>query len=509
MFPRALLRRYPVLSNRDFRLLLIDRLLAPMAASFSLVGVSFAVLAMTRTGTHPSGSTAVLSYVLAAQVAPSLIFLLVGGVVADRIEPQRVIVASNIMIAVGEGTFGVLVLAGHPGMWTMIGLEVLTGTGMAIFYPASVALLPRLVPADQLQQAAAISRMIMNGATMAGAALAGLVVALFGSGWALAACGIGMLGTVPLLLAIRVRPLAAERQHAPSMLRELREGWSEFRSHTWLWATVLQFTVALAAWYGGFQVLGPAVAKAHLGGAAAWGLITAAESIGLIVGGLVSLRLTPRRPILFVALSGGAIALSPLSLALLLPLPVLLVASFSLGVVIEMMSVIWNVALATKIPADRLARVSAYDGLGSMMGMPVGALAAGPIAALIGVRATEFGAAAITVLAAAFVLISRDVRTVRSEVPAVVAGTARNLLDPVPTSVPALLAEVPGGRLPDLAASVAAAAGALLDPVPASLAEVPDGGLPAERGLITGGPPLLAEGLLASGGPACPVPAGG
>ena len=423
MFPRALVRRYPVLTNRDFRLLLIDRLLAPMAASFSLVGVSFAVLALTRTSVHPAGSTAALSYVLAAQIAPSLVFLLIGGVVADRIPPQRVIVAANLMVALGEGAFGILVLTSHPSLWLMIGLEVITGTGVAIFYPASMALLPRLVPADQLQQASALSRLTMNAATMAGAALAGLVVALFGAGWALAACGVGMLGTVPLLLSMRVGSLGAEREHAPGMVRELREGWSEFRSHTWLWATVLQFTVALAAWYGGFQVLGPAVAKAHLGGPAAWGLITAADSVGLIVGGLVSLRLTPRRPILFVALSGGAIAVAPLSLAMLLPLPLILLASFGLGIAIEMMAVIWNVTMTTKIPADKLARVSAYDGLGSMMGMPVGALVAGPIAAAIGVSATQYGAALVTLLAAALVLTSREVRTTRAAAPAGVGGS--------------------------------------------------------------------------------------
>src|SRR6185437_16992322 len=115
MLTRALTRRFPVLSNRAFRLLLADRLLAPLAFSFSLVGVSFAVLAATTSAAHPAGSTADLSYVLAAQIAPSLIFMLIGGVIADRIAPQLVIVAANIMIAVGEGTFGLLVLLGRPG----------------------------------------------------------------------------------------------------------------------------------------------------------------------------------------------------------------------------------------------------------------------------------------------------------------------------------------------------------------------------------------------------------
>jgi MFS family permease len=417
MSTRALTRRYPVLSNRNFRLLLSDRLLAPMAFAFSLVGVSFAVLATTASPAHPAGSATDLSYVLAAQVAPSLVFLLIGGVIADRIAPQLVIVAANAMIAIGEGTFGILVLAGRPSLLTMIGLEFLTGTGMSLFYPASTALLPRLVPTGQLQEASAISRLAMNAAMMGGAALAGECVALFGAGWALAVCGFGMLGSVPLMLAIRLGPVAAEPgepERTPSMVRELREGWTEFWSHTWLWATVFQFTVVLAAWYGGFQVLGPEVAKAHLGGAQAWGLISAAEAIGLIAGGLVSLRWTPRRPILFVVLSGAAIAISSLSLAMLLPLPVILVTTFGLGVAIEMMSVIWTVTMATKIPADKLARVSAYDALGSSMGMPAGALVAGPIAGLVGVSATQYGAAAITLIASALTLIPRDVRKTRS-----------------------------------------------------------------------------------------------
>ncbi len=414
MFTRALTRRFAVLSNRNFRLLLADRLLAPTAFSFSLVGVSFAVLAATSSAAHPSGSTADLSYVLAAQIAPSLVFLLIGGVIADRIAPQLVIVAANLMIAVGEGTFGILVLAGRPSLLTMIGLEFLTGTGMALFYPASTALLPRLVPTAQLQEASAISRLAMNVGMMAGAALAGECVALFGAGWALAVCGIGTLGIVPLMLRIKLGPISAEKPEDASMLRELREGWTEFWSHTWLWATVFQFTVILAAWYGTFQVLGPEVAKAHLGGAQAWGLISASEAIGLVAGGLVALRWSPRRPILFVVLSGAVMSISSLSLAMLLPLALICVAAFCIGVTIEAMMVIWTVTMATKIRPDMLARVSAYDALGSTMGMPAGAIAAGPIAAMIGVSATQYGAAALIVIASALTLIPRDVRKTRS-----------------------------------------------------------------------------------------------
>src|SRR5712691_723597 len=224
-------RRFPVLGIRDFRLLLADRLIAPASVGFSMVGVSFAVLKATNSPTD-------LSYVLAAQIAPSLVFALIGGVAADRFPPQRVIVAANLLMALGEGTFGLLALTSSPPLWAMIGLEAITGTGVAIFYPASQALLPRLVPRDLLQEASAISRLVMNIGQMSGAALAGLLVAVAGAGWALVLCSIGMVATVPLLLAIRgSRPvaaattaaLAAALAPARSMLAELREGWSEFR----------------------------------------------------------------------------------------------------------------------------------------------------------------------------------------------------------------------------------------------------------------------------------------
>ena len=434
----GLVRRFPVLAFRDFRLLLADRLIAPASVGFSMVGVSFAVLRATNSATD-------LSYVLAAQIAPALVFALLGGVAADRFRPQRVIVVANMLMAVGEGTFGLLVLTGRPTLWAMIGLEALTGTGIAVFYPASQALLPRTVPRGMLQEASAISRLAMNPGQMSGAAAAGLLVAAAGPGWALVLCGLGMMCTVPLLLSIRVAPVqrpgagvghdqADGAKAGPSLLSELREGWSEFRSHTWLWVIVAQFCVVLMAWYGAFAVLGPIVAREHLGGPAAWGAITAADSLGLITGGLLSLRFTPRRPMLFVVLTGAAIAISPLSLAMVLPLPAVCLASFGLGVFIEMKMVQWTVALARNIPSAKLARVSSYDILGSVMAMPAGALIAGPLGTAIGISSAQYAAAAAILFASALALIPRDIRTMRSGdvATAPVAGDAEPQLETVP-----------------------------------------------------------------------------
>jgi MFS family permease len=198
------------------------------------------------------------------------------------------------------------------------------------------------------------------------------------------------------------------------MIRELREGWAEFRSHTWLWVIVAQFSVVMMAWYGGFQVLGPVVAREHLGGAASWGAIAAAESFGFIAGGLISLRFTPRRPMLFVVLAGLSMTLSPLALALVLPLGAIIVVAFGLGIMTEIMMVVWTVAMTRAIPPDMLARVSSYDALGSMMAMPVGALVAGPVAAAIGVPGTQYGAAALTAAVSLLCLLPRDIRVIRA-----------------------------------------------------------------------------------------------
>jgi MFS family permease len=405
---RAPARRYPVLAIRDFRILLIDRLLAPFSNGFSMVGVSFAVLNLT-------GSTADLSYVLAAQVAPMLVFTLISGVFADRLRPQWVIIAGNVAVIAGEGTFGLLVLTGHPALWAMISLEALNGIGAAMFYPASQALLPRIVPDALLQEGSSISRLAMNTGQMTGAASAGLVVALLGPGWALTLCAIGMTGTIPLLLSLkggRDLQLAAK---GAGMITELREGWTEFRSHTWLWATVIQYALVMMAFNGAFLVLGPVVARTSLGGPAAWGAITAADALGLVAGGLVSLRYTPRKPMLFVVGSGAAVALTPLALALVLPLPVICLCAFALGTLIEVMMVQWTVQMATRIPSDKLARVSSYDALGSMSAMPLGALLAGPLAAAIGVSTTQFAAAAVIVVASALTLIPREIWTIRAD----------------------------------------------------------------------------------------------
>ena len=396
---------FGVLRYRDFRILLADRLLAPLASAFSMVGVSFAVLDVT-------GSTADLSYVLAAQMVPAVLVTLFGGVAADRFRPQRVIVVGNVLIAVGEGTFGLLTLSHAIGLPAMIGLELITGTGMALFSPASAALLPKTVPSGQLQAANALSRLVMNGAQMGGMGIAGLIVAAVGPGWSLSVCGIGMLGTLPLLSMLEIR--ANERpEHRPNVWHELREGWQEFVKHAWVWGAVAEFLVSNACWCAGVLVLGPVIARDHLGGAAAWGWLNATFSVGLILGGMLALRWMPERPMLAVTALPAVCSLAYFSLAGLWPFWSILGSWLLAGVALEVATVYWNVSLARFIRPERLARVSAYDVLGSALATPLGALAAGPLAAHLGVARAEYAAAVAILVGVSLTMRLKDVWTMR------------------------------------------------------------------------------------------------
>jgi MFS family permease len=196
---------------------------------------------------------------------------------------------------------------------------------------------------------------------------------------------------------------------------------------------VAQYCIVLMAWYGAFMVLGPVVARDHLGGPAAWGAVTAADSFGLIAGGLAALRFTPRRPMLFVVVTGGAMAIAPLSLAMVLPLPAVCAASFALGMLVEMTMVQWTVALARNIPPGMLARVSSYDALGSMMAMPAGALVAGPAGTALGISSAQYAAAAMIVVASALALIPRDIRGIRGGGAAVIPALRGAPAEDAPT----------------------------------------------------------------------------
>ena len=396
--------RFGPLARREFRLLFLARGISFFGSAMAPVAIAFAVLDLT-------GSASDLGLVLAARVLPQILFLLVGGVWADRLPRQLVMLASDLLTGSAQVACAFLLLTDRAEIWHLIVLQAIGGSAFAFFFPASTGLVPQTVEAPLLQQANAILRLALNTGAIAGAALGGLLVAAVGSGWALAFDAATFFASAAFLA--RMRLTRGQRLETPNFLRELREGWHEFSSRTWLWVIVLGFSVLNAVETGAFNVLGPVVAKEELGGASAYGAIFAAEAIGLVVGGALMLRYRPSRP-LFVGCA--AMFLMPPVLVLLAlgaPLPLILAAALAMGLGIEIFSVMWETALQQHVPEHALSRVSSYDVLGSIVVIPLGQLAAGPIAEAIGVDEALYGAAAIVTVSTIAMVLTPDVRRLR------------------------------------------------------------------------------------------------
>jgi MFS family permease len=377
------------------------------------IALAFAVLAIT-------GSVTLLGLVVAVRTLFNVVFLLFGGVVADRLPRSLVLVGSSALSAISQGLVATLVLTHEATVPRLLVLSALNGTFAAFALPASSALLPQTVPASERLSANALNRMAANAAMIGGAAVGGVVVGAFGPGWGLA-IDAAAFATAGLLFAfVRVvapaGSSAAEPDAKPSMLRELREGWQEFVLRRWVWVIVLGFGFLNAAFSGAIQVLGPSVAKSSFG-SGGWGVVLSCETLGMVLGGVIGLRFRPRR-LLFVGTSCMVAAtLLPTALALGLPLAVLCGCNLLAGVCIEQFGIAWETSLQQEIPEDRLARVYSYDALGSFAVIPVAQATVGPLSAALGVRATLLVAAAVILLCTVGMVAVPEVRALRVRTP--------------------------------------------------------------------------------------------
>jgi predicted MFS family arabinose efflux permease len=336
----------------------------------------------------------------------------VGGTWADRLPRHRVMVAADGASAAAQVITGVLLLSGNAEIWHLAALGAIRGVASAFFLPAAAGAVPQTVSAEKLQEANALLRLSMNGATIAGGAAGGILVAGIGPAWTIIVdAGTYFAGgTLAASLALR----GPVRDSARSFVRDLAEGWSEFRSRRWLWSIIVQFAFINAFALAAFIVLGPFVAEESLGGPAAWGAVLGAQSAGMATAALLALRFRPRRPLLVATASVLLVAVPLALLALEAPLAAVVAAAFSGGFGIEMYSVLWDTTLQQQIPPDRLSRVSSYDFLGSFALIPLGTAVIGPIAAAVGIQRTLVGATAVVVLATLAVLAIPDVRNLRS-----------------------------------------------------------------------------------------------
>jgi MFS family permease len=402
---RQLLR---VLRHRDFRLLWL-------ASSASLVGDRIVTVAIALFVVDLTGSATDLGFVLAAYSLPLIGFLLVGGVFADRLPRHLVVVATDLVRFVLHALLALLIVTGEVRIWHVVVIGVLFGAAEAFFRPAATGLLPQTVPEDEIQEANAVTTMFGNVAEFAGPALATALVLGFSPAAAFALDAATFLLSAALLVRVHPRERGApvtEPAAAPaSVWGDVRAGFAEVRSRSWVWATLAAFCIALFFALAPLFVVGPLVAKEHYGDIAVFGYVFAAFGAGMVAGSLAALRWRPRYPMrqgmTFILLWPVAIALFATGATLAVVLPAMVIG----GSGVALFDVWWLTALAERIPPDKLSRVTAYDWTVSLGLVPLGYVLAGPAADALGAPEVLLGGAIIAFVVLALGLLPTETRT--------------------------------------------------------------------------------------------------
>jgi len=399
--------RLGALRERNFRLFFIGQATSQLGTGMVGVALSFAVLDLT-------GSVSDLGLVLAAQTMPLVFFLLVGGTVADRLPRRAVMLVSDSARFVTQGTLAALLITGHAELWHLLALQFLGGTATAFFLPSVTGLTTQVVSAERLQEANALRSLASSGGSIAGPAIAGVLVATVGPGWALAVDAGSFAVSAFFLGRLRLPPRDLISQ--TTMLRDLLEGWQEFRSRTWLVLANVHAAIANVTMLAPFYVIGPAVAKRSLGGAGSWALIVSCFGIGLVAGGLISLTLRPRRPMLVGLAATISNVPALVLLAVRAPAVVIALSAIPAGATLTFLNTVWETTLQQQVPQRLLSRIVAYDWLAALVFQPVGYAAAGLVAAhLLGLSGTLWLGAAIGTVSTVFIVSLPSIRTLEAK----------------------------------------------------------------------------------------------
>jgi len=391
------------LRERNFAWYYAARFVNTAGSMMAGVALAFAILDI-------SDSASALGQVLAARTIPMVVFLLWGGVIADRVSRALIMQVTNLLSALTQGAVAYLVLSGHADLRMIIALEAINGTTSAVGFPAMASVVPQLVPRDQLQPANVLLSMSRGGLAILGPTISALLVVTVGPGWALAIDAATWLAAAFFMSRVRL-PARASRsdESAANMLAELREGWTVFIGNRWLWIVVAAFCLLNAIHTGALFTLGPPLAKQTIG-VAGWGYALSAESVGLVVMTVVLLKVSFRYP-----LRTGMIGISFLSVPLLIlgtdpaVLP-LVAAMFVAGAGEESFGIGWNLAMQENIDEHVLSRAYSYDALGSFVAMPVGQLVYGPLGEALGYRDVLLVSGVVYAVVCLVTLSSRSVR---------------------------------------------------------------------------------------------------
>lgn len=388
------------LRERNVRYLVAEGAFDALGNNMAAVALAFGVLEI--------GSAADLGYVLLAREVPIVVFLLAGGVWADRISRKALLVAGDLAMGAAQAATAALFLTHHATVPLVAALQMVFGVVGAFTRPASTGLIAQAVSHAHLQEANALLDLSRSTLRVVGPALGGLIVVVAVPGWALAADAVTFFVTAMLQQQLRIP--SSERPPRAPMLHELREGWSEFVGRTWLFTMVTYFGLFQLTMFPALLVLGPTVAKEHLGGAGSWGLVLAFQGVGSIVGGLLALRVQPSRP-----LAASTLLCLPMAAVLGLlgaaaPVPVLCVAGVVAALGMTLGDIIWFTTFQLKVPDHLMSRLSSFDWFGSVALNPLGYAVIGGLAGAIGVSTTLYLAAALNGLATIAVALTPAVR---------------------------------------------------------------------------------------------------
>jgi MFS family permease len=389
------------LEEPEFRRLYLARAFSQLGDGLLPVALAFAVLEV-------DSSPSALGFVLAARSVPLVAFLLVGGVWADRLARQRLMLASDLLRAGTQGVLAALVLTDRAELWHFIVLTFFYGCGAAFFLPASTGLIPQVVSSGRLQQANALLSMTGSAFAVLGPALAGVIIAFSEPGWAIAIDSVTFLISAAFLAGLRL-PAAVAR--APlSFLTELRDGWREFRSRTWLWVDGVYSALGNALVLSPLWALGPVVAEQELAGSSSWAAIATAFGAGSVAGGVLAIRMRPRWPLRVAVASLLTLALPPALLAIPADTAWIAVAAFAAGLGLIFFNTIFETTVQQHVPPESLSRVSSIDWVLSLGLQPIGFALAGPAAEALGLSTALACSAVWGVVSTAVVLAVPSVR---------------------------------------------------------------------------------------------------
>lgn len=396
--------RMGALSERNFRLFFVGQTTSQIGSGMAPVAIAFAVL---RHGTASD-----LGFVSAAGLTPLVVLLLVGGVIADRLSRRAVMLSSDLLRTWAEIGLGVWILVTSPPLWGFMALAAVVGVGSAFFNPALTGLVPQVVSEGRLLQANALNSLSGSIAGIIGPAVAGIIIAVSSPGWAVLIDGLTYAISVVSLYMVSIE--WAPSESFDTFMSQLREGWTEFWSRTWLWVIVLEFSCVNVLIFAPMFVLGPVIAKQSLGGAPAWGMVLALEGAGAVLGGVLMLRWNPARPLLTATLATLTWVFPLVALGVRAPALVIGVGGFAAGIGLAVFGTLWTTTMQREIPPEVLSRVSAYDWFGSLVFLPIGMAIVGPIQEVCGMTATIVGAAILLALLIGVTLLVPSVTGMRS-----------------------------------------------------------------------------------------------